>query len=186
MSRRRRASAVRHPLQFELDVLALAELANRATTPSGITKVGMFVDRRMNSSSNASRPPSRRSRDTREVEAGDGLVDPVRVVLGQVHRDQEGPHGRPGRAEPGIDRGDPGPALVPFPVVFAGDASWLAKTGKKPQDPAATRTDHSHDRLEDTPQSHLAYLFWRRLGSELGRHSRRRSGVATAARGISG
>jgi hypothetical protein len=32
-----------------------------------------------------------------------------------------------------------GPAPAPFPVLFAGEASWLAKTGKEPQHPAPTR-----------------------------------------------
>ena len=32
-----------------------------------------------------------------------------------------------------------GAALVPFPVLVAGDTSWLAKTGKEPKDPSNSR-----------------------------------------------
>ena len=32
-----------------------------------------------------------------------------------------------------------GPATVPFPVVFGGATSWLAKTRKAPQDPELSR-----------------------------------------------
>ncbi len=45
----------------------------------------------------------------------------------------------PGERYRGSTDATAGAALVPFPVLVAGDTSWLAKTGKEPKDPAPTR-----------------------------------------------
>ena len=114
---------VRHPVQRELDVLALADRAIGTVhdvRDHDRRDVGRSQDELQRERQPAAVAPV--GRDSREVEAGDGLLDLVRVVLGQVHRDQEGPHGRPRRAEPGVDRrgrrrAEVTPGVPPFEVT---------------------------------------------------------------------
>ena len=133
-------SAVRHPMKREPGLLAFADLAIR-------TDLVVRDHRRRHVCRSKNKlkfirqptPGPKSARDLREIEADDGFLDLARVVFGPVHGDQECPHGRPGRAVPGIDRCDRRPGARAFSCLGRRRHFLAREDREEPQDPAPTR-----------------------------------------------